>query len=85
MLEVEAAIRQVIEDVRPHVLLTFDPHGGYYHLRIAVTFTDPVAFVKPLSIVVNMELAADTEMLEAVCEVNSDRWVGSFSTSQKRR
>ena len=31
MLEVEAAIRRVIEDVRPHVLLTFDPHGGYYH------------------------------------------------------
>jgi N-acetyl-1-D-myo-inositol-2-amino-2-deoxy-alpha-D-glucopyranoside deacetylase len=29
MLEVEAAIRRVIEDVRPHVLLTFDPHGGY--------------------------------------------------------
>ena len=31
MLEVEAAIRRVIEDVRPHVILTFDPHGGYYH------------------------------------------------------
>jgi N-acetyl-1-D-myo-inositol-2-amino-2-deoxy-alpha-D-glucopyranoside deacetylase len=31
MLEVEAAIRRVIEDVTPHVLLTFDPHGGYYH------------------------------------------------------
>jgi N-acetyl-1-D-myo-inositol-2-amino-2-deoxy-alpha-D-glucopyranoside deacetylase len=31
MLKVEAAIRRVIEDVRPHVLLTFDPHGGYYH------------------------------------------------------
>ena len=53
------------------------------HLRIDVTFTDPVAFVRPLSIVVNMELAADTEMLEAVCEVNSDHWVGSFSASQK--
>jgi len=31
MLEVEAAIRRVIEDVTPQVLLTFDPHGGYYH------------------------------------------------------
>ncbi len=31
MLEVEAVIRRVIEDVRPQVLLTFDPHGGYYH------------------------------------------------------
>jgi hypothetical protein len=53
------------------------------HLRIDVTFTDPVAFVKPLNIMVNMELAADTEMLEAVCEVNSDHWTGSFSASQK--
>lgn len=31
MLEVEDAIRQVIVDVKPHVILTFDPHGGYYH------------------------------------------------------
>ena len=31
MLEVEARIREVIEDVTPQVLLTFDPHGGYYH------------------------------------------------------
>lgn len=31
MLEVEQAIRQVIADLKPHVILTFDPHGGYYH------------------------------------------------------
>jgi N-acetyl-1-D-myo-inositol-2-amino-2-deoxy-alpha-D-glucopyranoside deacetylase len=31
MLEVEAVIRRVIEEVRPQVLLTFDPHGSYYH------------------------------------------------------
>jgi N-acetyl-1-D-myo-inositol-2-amino-2-deoxy-alpha-D-glucopyranoside deacetylase len=31
MLEVEAAIRRIIEDVTPHVILTFDPHGVYYH------------------------------------------------------
>src|SRR5262245_47179580 len=31
MLEVERAIRQVIEEVKPHVIMTFDPHGGYYH------------------------------------------------------
>jgi LmbE family N-acetylglucosaminyl deacetylase len=30
-LEVEAAIRRIIQDVMPQVLLTFDPHGGYYH------------------------------------------------------
>lgn len=31
MLEVEAAIRTLIHEVRPQVVLTFDPHGGYYH------------------------------------------------------
>jgi N-acetyl-1-D-myo-inositol-2-amino-2-deoxy-alpha-D-glucopyranoside deacetylase len=31
MLDVEAALRGVIADVKPHVIVTFDPHGGYYH------------------------------------------------------
>jgi LmbE family N-acetylglucosaminyl deacetylase len=31
LLDVEAAILRVIADVRPHVVVTFDPHGGYYH------------------------------------------------------
>ena len=44
------------------------------HMRVDVTFTDPSAYMKPLSLVVNMELAADTEMLETVCETSSDHW-----------
>jgi LmbE family N-acetylglucosaminyl deacetylase len=31
MLDVEAAIRGVIADIKPQVILTFEPHGGYYH------------------------------------------------------
>src|SRR6187399_635570 len=31
MLEVEAAIREVIRDLRPRVIITHDPHGCYYH------------------------------------------------------
>jgi LmbE family N-acetylglucosaminyl deacetylase len=31
MLDVEAAIRGVIADVKPQVVMTFEPHGGYYH------------------------------------------------------
>jgi N-acetyl-1-D-myo-inositol-2-amino-2-deoxy-alpha-D-glucopyranoside deacetylase len=31
MLDVEAALRSIIADVKPHVMLTFEPHGGYYH------------------------------------------------------
>ena len=49
------------------------------HLQVEVTFTDPGAFVKPWGFTVNMELAADTDMLEAVCERSSEGWVGSLS------
>jgi N-acetyl-1-D-myo-inositol-2-amino-2-deoxy-alpha-D-glucopyranoside deacetylase len=31
MLDVEAAIARVIANVRPQVVITFDPHGSYYH------------------------------------------------------
>jgi N-acetyl-1-D-myo-inositol-2-amino-2-deoxy-alpha-D-glucopyranoside deacetylase len=31
MLDVEAAIRGIIADVKPHVIVTFEPHGWYYH------------------------------------------------------
>jgi LmbE family N-acetylglucosaminyl deacetylase len=31
MLDVEAVIRGIIADVKPHVIVTFEPHGGYYH------------------------------------------------------
>ena len=45
MLEVEAAVRGVITDVRPHVIVTFDPHGGYYHPdHIAVHRATTAAF-----------------------------------------
>jgi LmbE family N-acetylglucosaminyl deacetylase len=46
MLEVEAAIRQVIEQVRPQVIITFDPHGGYYHPdHVAVHRATTAAFI----------------------------------------
>ena len=31
MLEVEAAILRVMRAVEPEIVITFDPHGGYYH------------------------------------------------------
>lgn len=31
MLDVESAIRGIIAEEKPHVVVTFDPHGGYYH------------------------------------------------------
>jgi hypothetical protein len=49
------------------------------HMQLEVTFTDPGAFIKPWGFTVEMTLAADTEMLEAVCEKSSDTWAGSLS------
>lgn len=45
MLEVETAVRRAIADVEPHVIVTFDPHGGYYHPdHIAVHRATTAAF-----------------------------------------
>jgi hypothetical protein len=49
------------------------------HMQVEVTFTDPGAFAKPWSFTADMELAADTEMLEAICEKSSDHWSGTLS------
>jgi len=49
------------------------------HLEVEVTFTDPDAFSEPWGFAVSMELAADTEMLEAVCERGSEDWEGNLS------
>jgi hypothetical protein len=49
------------------------------HLQVEVTFTDPKAYAKPWGFTARMTLAADTEMLESVCERSSDQWVGSLS------
>jgi len=45
MLDVEAALRGIIVDVKPHVIVTFDPHGGYYHPdHIAIQRATTAAF-----------------------------------------
>jgi hypothetical protein len=49
------------------------------HVQVEVTFTDPGAFTKPWGFTVDMELQADTEMLEAICEKSSEHWTGSLS------
>jgi len=50
------------------------------HMQLEVTYEDPGAFATPWGFTVNMELAADTEMIETVCERSSEDWVaGSLS------
>ena len=45
-------------------------------LQIEVTFTDPRAYARPWGFTADMALAADTDMLESICERTSDQWHG---------
>ena len=53
------------------------------HLQVEVTFTDPAAYVKPWGFTANMELEADTDMLESICERSSEHWAGSASDAAR--
>src|SRR5207247_3052012 len=57
------------------------------HLEIAVTFDDPKAYNKPWTFWLSARLAADTEMMESVCNERPDNgqqhWVGRVSDAQK--
>ncbi len=44
------------------------------HLDLEVTYTDADAFKKPWGFKTTTVLAADTEMIEQVCELTSDHW-----------
>jgi hypothetical protein len=51
------------------------------HMQVNVTYDDPGAFDVPLQVVVNLEYAADDEMLELVCNEATEggvkHWVGN--------
>jgi hypothetical protein len=53
------------------------------HLEVEVTYTDPATYAKPWGFTANMALAADTEMLEAVCERSSEQWTGNISDAAR--
>jgi hypothetical protein len=57
------------------------------HLEIAVTFQDPGAYSKPWTVPARAQLAADTELLESVCNENNDsgqeHWVGKLTDDEK--
>ena len=59
---------------------------NFGNLEVEVTLSDPVAYAKPWTITVRAELAADTEMIEWVCNENShgvEHWVGKASDEKK--
>ncbi|MGB6944414.1 MAG: hypothetical protein WBE37_18590 [Bryobacteraceae bacterium] len=57
------------------------------HLEITVTFQDPGAYSKDWTVPVRAQFAADTELIETVCNENSDsgqeHWVGKLSDDEK--
>ena len=53
------------------------------HLQVEVTYTDTAAYASPWGFTAQMALAADTEMLESVCERSSERWTGSLSDAAR--
>ncbi|PYS00192.1 MAG: hypothetical protein DMG16_16080 [Acidobacteria bacterium] len=57
------------------------------HMEIAVTFDDPKAYNKPWTFPLSARLAADTELMEAVCNERPDNgqqhWIGKASDAQK--
>jgi hypothetical protein len=53
------------------------------HLTVETTIADPAAYSQPWTFTLDLELAADTEMVEAVCETGTDRWTGSLSDTRR--
>jgi hypothetical protein len=56
------------------------------NLEVEVTFSDPKAYSKPWTVAVRAELAADTEMIEWVCNESPhgvEHWVGKASDERK--
>jgi len=59
---------------------------NFGHLDLDVTLQDPTVYARPWTVAVRAELAADTELLEYVCNENSgdrEHWVGKASDETK--
>jgi hypothetical protein len=59
---------------------------NFGNLEVEVTYSDPGAYAKPWTVAVRAELAADTEMIEWVCNEGNrglEHWVGKASDERK--
>jgi hypothetical protein len=61
--------------------------SDFGHLEIAVTFQDSATYSKPWTVPLSARLAADTELLESVCNEYADNrqehWIGKASDAGK--
>jgi hypothetical protein len=56
------------------------------HLEIEITLNDPAVYARPWTVALSAELAADTELLESVCNESKkslEHWVGKASDDKK--
>src|SRR3954469_9691160 len=57
------------------------------HMEVSVTFQDPKAYNKAWTLPLHAQFAADTELIEAVCndfdENRQEHWVGKVSDAEK--
>jgi hypothetical protein len=62
--------------------------SDFGHMQVEITYTDPGTFDAPLKQVVNLEYAADDEMLELVCNESTEggtkHWVGDKVSDARR-
>jgi hypothetical protein len=59
---------------------------NFGNLDLEVTFSDPAVYVRPWTVTVRAELAADTEIIEWVCNESPhgvEHWVGKASDESK--
>ncbi len=59
------------------------------HMEVVMTLQDPAIYAKPWTVAIEQELAADTELIEYVCNEKAksilSHWVGKASDDQKAR
>jgi hypothetical protein len=59
---------------------------NFGNLDVEVTFADPAVYSRPWTVAVRAELAADTELIEWVCNesgIGTEHWVGKASDERK--
>jgi hypothetical protein len=60
---------------------------NFGNLEVEVTFSDPAVYTRPFTVEVRAQFAADTEMIEWVCNESGgkelDHWVGKASDERK--
>jgi hypothetical protein len=62
--------------------------ADFGHLEVEVKFEDPAAYSRPWTVRVRSALAADTELLQAVCnegQSGREHWVGKISDADKSK